>query len=383
MPEPKDYNYIRKFFRYNGTRYSVYGKTEEEALNKKAEMLAQLKRAEKTSGENMTVNAWYEQWKDLYKEPSGMTAKSLLSYDEKYQKYVKPAIGRMKLKDVKDYHLQKILNSEAGRSYSHLTKLRSTMQQLFSRARKSRLIVYDPSEDLTLPAYTKGSRRSLTEQEREVFLAVEPTVPGGIMLYTMLCTGMRPGELMALQWRDVDFAANTISVSKSLESGSWNTIKSTKTEAGVRIIPMRAELRERLLPLRGEPLRPVFTNQAGNMHSTTTFQRLWSSTKRAMDIYLGAELYRNKIVSSKLADDLVPYCLRHTFCTDLQRAGVPINVAKDLMGHSDISVTANIYTHRDEHLLQASITKLDELLGINAGSKKHTGTKIGTKTKTG
>ncbi|MDD2217639.1 MAG: tyrosine-type recombinase/integrase [Eubacteriales bacterium] len=44
----------------------------------------------------------------------------------------------------------------------------------------------------------------------------------------------------------------------------------------------------------------------------------------------------------------MPYCLRHTYCTDLQDAGVPINVAKELMGHSDISVTAKIYTHRTE-----------------------------------
>lgn len=50
-------------------------------------------------------------------------------------------------------------------------------------------------------------------------------------------------------------------------------------------------------------------------------------------------------VLSVVASDFVPYCLRHTFCTDLQKKGMPINVAKYLMGHSDISVTANIYTH--------------------------------------
>ena len=47
----------------------------------------------------------------------------------------------------------------------------------------------------------------------------------------------------------------------------------------------------------------------------------------------------------KIAEDLVLYCLRHTYCTDLQKKGVPLNIAKYLMGHSDISVTASIYTH--------------------------------------
>lgn len=55
-----------------------------------------------------------------------------------------------------------------------------------------------------------------------------------------------------------------------------------------------------------------------------------------------------------VADDLVPYCFRHTFCTDLQDAGVPINVARDLMGHSDISITAKIYTHQTDIAFNAA-----------------------------
>ena len=48
-----------------------------------------------------------------------------------------------------------------------------------------------------------------------------------------------------------------------------------------------------------------------------------------------------------LAPDFVPYCLRHTYCTDLQTAGIDIRTAQKLMGHADISTTANIYTHHD------------------------------------
>ncbi len=56
-----------------------------------------------------------------------------------------------------------------------------------------------------------------------------------------------------------------------------------------------------------------------------------------------------------LDTDVTMYCLRHTYCTDLQTAGVPINVAKDFMGHSSITLTANIYTHTsDKSWLDAS-----------------------------
>jgi site-specific recombinase XerD len=75
---------------------------------------------------------------------------------------------------------------------------------------------------------------------------------------------------------------------------------------------------------------------------------------------MGATVYRNEIIVSKVADDLVPYCLRHTYGTDLQDAGVPINVAKYLMGHSDITVTANIYTHTTLDALTETSKKINE-----------------------
>nr|DAH99667.1 MAG TPA: Integrase [Caudoviricetes sp.] len=372
----KDYNYVRKTFTHNGTRYEVKGKTEAEAIERMALKREELRRGEATSGGNMPVNKWFTQWLELYKTPAGLTPKSLGMYRQLYDRHIGPAVGRMKLQDVRDIHLQKILNGQAGMSYSHCTKLRSAMQQLFGRAYRSRLIPFDPSAGLTLPATQRNSRRSLTDEEREVFLAVEPTVPGGILWYAALYTGMRPGELAALQWRDVDFAAGEIHVCRALESGSWGTIKEPKTAAGVRTIPLRRPLADRLRPLRGEPMETVFRNQAGRPHNTTTMQRLWGSIIRAMDIAMGAEVYRNQIITSVVADDLVPYCLRHTFCTDLQRAGVPINVAKELMGHADIATTANIYTHGDTETLHAYVAQMDapdgreKLKAVSARGKK-------------
>ena len=65
-----------------------------------------------------------------------------------------------------------------------------------------------------------------------------------------------------------------------------------------------------------------------------------------MNIELGCKTYRNKLIPPfPLADDLCSYCLRHTFCTNLQRRGVDIRTAQRLMGHSDIRMTANIYSH--------------------------------------
>lgn len=372
MPDPV--KYIRKTARYNGKKYEATGKTEAEALTKLADKLAAAKRGEETVGGSMTVNTWFSQWMETYKKPKGLAKKSVDMYEQKYKNYIRPAIGRLKLKDVRDIHLQKILNSQAGKSSSHVKKLRMILQEIFKRARQSRLIPYDPSELLELPQTTEGKRRSITDVERAEILKLADTHPRGLWVLTLLYTGMRPGETAALTWADVDFSSKEIHVHAAKESGT-KEIKCPKTAAGVRDIPMHAELYSKLLAARKSGFSLVFPNSSGSMADDDTMRRWWKSFLRSLDIQMGAEVYRNQIVASKLTPGLTPYCLRHTFCTDLQRAGVPINVAKELMGHSDISVTANIYTHKDSATLHAGIALL-ESGGKPGGNVKIAGEKI-------
>ena len=350
--------YVRKTARYNGKKYEATGKTELEAMTKLAEKLADAKRGEEIVGGSMTVDAWYKEWKALYKDSKGLTTKSLAMYDEKYRGYIKPRVGHLKLRDVRDVHLQRILNDQAGMSASHVKKLRMVMQEMFKRARQSRLIVYDPAELLELPSVTQGVRRSITEDERTAILEVAEFHPTGLWVLTLLYTGMRPGETAALTWADVDFKNNEIHVHTAKESGSV-AVKGPKTAAGVRDIPIHSALLPRLLKAKGEPFSPVFQKKDGTRMDDATLHRRWRAFVRELDIHMGAKVYRNKIIKSVVAQDLTPYCLRHTFCTDLQRAGVALNVAKELMGHSDVSVTANIYTHKDKDVLHAGIALLE------------------------
>lgn len=360
--------YIRKTARYNGKKYEATGKTELEAMTKLADKLAAAKRGEEAIGGSMTVDAWFKEWLSTYKEPKGLTAKSLGMYREKYNGYIKPRIGRMKLKDVKDTHLQKIMNEQVGMSSSHAQKVKQVLQGMFRRARQSRLIPYDPAELLELPQTKTGTHRSLTDAERSAILEVAKTSRAGLWVLTLLYTGMRPGESAALTWADVDFEHNEIHIHAAAESGT-GAIKGPKTAAGVRDIPIHSQLRPLLLAEKGKPFSPVFPTKRGNIQNSGSIRRLWTGFRRELDIYLGAQVYRNKIIQSVVSQDLTPYCLRHTFCTDLQRAGVPLNVAKELMGHSDISTTANIYTHRDREVLHAGIAMLDGSGGKSGGTR--------------
>lgn len=367
-----EHRYFRKTKKLNGKQYVAYGQTELEAMTKLAEKIAEVKRGEELLADSMTVSAWYKQWMETYKQPKGLTEKSLGMYDEKFNKYIRPRIGTMKLRDVKETHLQRIMNEQEGMSYSHCTKVRLVLQQMFKRARQSRIIIHDPAELLELPRNKKGTHRSITDEERAAILAVAEISRSGLWILTLLYTGMRPGETAALTWGDVNFKTNEIFVHAAKESGKSQAIKGPKTSSGVRIIPIHSGLRPKLEAARGNSKAKdfVFVTQKGNRHNENSLRRLWTGFERELNIYMGAKLYRNEIVKPVVADDLTPYCLRHTFCTDLQKAGVPINIAKELMGHADIQTTANIYTHKDTKTAHESMALLDGTKNISPSADK-------------
>ena len=348
--------YVRKTLTWEGRRYEVRGETEREAVEKLAVLRQQLERGEKTEGGDQTVTTWFRSWIDVYKVPKKLSPSSLKIYFWLYDTYIGPVIGGLPLRSVRDVHLQRIMNSAEGASHSTATKLRILLRALFKQARRSRMIVFDPSEALVLPATKKGERRSLTSEERSALLKTAETHWAGLYLLTILYAGLRPGEAAVLLWKDVDFRANEIHVYKAMNNDTGE-IKDPKTAAGMRDIPMQSVLREKLLAAEGDPFQHVFLSARGKPMSPPVRKTAWSSFKKAMAA---------NIPGGYVSDDLTPYCLRHTFCTDLQRAGVPINVAKDLMGHSDISITANIYTHRDQNLLHENIKRLDAV-GISVG----------------
>ena len=97
----------------------------------------------------------------------------------------------------------------------------------------------------------------------------------------------------------------------------------------------------------------IACTSTGSPITENTRRYLWRSYTRAINIAMGCRTYRSALIPPlPLAPDLVPYCLRHEYCTDLARKGVDIRVAQKLMGHSDISLTANIYTNLQRDDLQ-------------------------------
>ena len=347
--------YFRATFTVDGRRMSAYGKTEREAI-----LRAEEKKKAAASGlvgETATVSAWADKWMQTYvlpkvrpagapKAPGTMGQKNLLMYRQMLDNYILPELGHYKMERIRDTHLQMLLNDCAGMSKSHVSKLRIVLQAMFSQAHRSRLIPFDPSDGLRLPSYTETRRRSLTDVERARLVA-SCDAPGGLLALFLLRTGLRPAEARSLRWRDVDASSRLVHVWQSVEAGT-DLIGEPKSSAGVRYVPVPADLADRLEKTRGAPFSLVFPRADGQMMTVEDFRGWWR---------------RFRSLAGLDSPDLTAYCLRHTYCTDLQAAGVDIGTAKYLMGHSDIHVTASIYTHPGEATASGALLLLDGVRG--------------------
>lgn len=339
--------YITKTFTFDGRRIYVRGKDEADVAVRMDRKRRELEEGRKEISGNMLVSSWTEEWLVTYKKQN-VNSRYYKDIQSSIRKYIYPEIGSMPIKKIRPIHLQKILNGMTQFSNSYINKVYDILRQIFIEAYRNGLILDNPAEALRKPSGVETKkRRALTNKERELTLKVAEYHRGGLFILIMLYCGLRPGEVAALKWCDVDLDNKIIKV--RLANKSDDIIGKPKTASGVRDVPLPDVLIERMENIKHKPFDFVCTDSKGNRLTKSSVRNLWENFRREMNIVAGCKTFRNQLCRPyPIAEDLTLYCYRHTYCTDLQAAGVPINIAKELMGHSNISVTAQIYTHKSE-----------------------------------
>ena len=349
----------RLSFRYEGKPYQVYGYSDRELERKKTEKIEALKRGEIVVESSMTVRAWSEQFLKAYKQ-NCMKDYVMANYEYQLKHYILEEIGDMKLKNVKPLNCQNVLNALEGKSTSLIHKVRIQMNEMLEKAVENELIAKNPARNITEPKGVKGTRRALTAKEEAAFLAAAKKHDHGLLFMFMWGCGCRPSEAENICGRDI----------QKIDGRLYLHIRGTKTKAADRYVPIPDEVAE-MIPENAEPFLPLVRTKEGNKISARRQRGAWQHMEYLMNIELGCKTYRNKLVPPyPLADDLCSYCLRHTYCTNLQRRGVDIRTAQRLMGHSDIRMTANIYSHTNIEDISTDYDKITGKARVFDGEEK-------------
>lgn len=330
---------ITKTFMYNGKRYYVRGKTERAVIEKLILKKQALERDEVLNPARRTVASWALECVDTYKVNQSEITRE--KYLQKLKSYVLNEIGALLIKDVTPIMCQRVLNLKGSKSKATINDTYQMLRFIFKYAKINKLINIDPTENLVKPSGYYNPRRSLTTSEEQHFLNVlnQHYVP--IYFALMYYAGCRPSEASAVEFRDI----------VTRDGERYLHIRGTKTKAADRYVPIVDGL-AKLLPHGSSPFELLCKNQQGKALNKDNKRRAWAHLSRLMNIDMGCKVYRNELLPPyPLATDISAYSLRHTFCTNLQKRGVDIRTAQYLMGHADIAMTANIYTHVDFELI--------------------------------
>lgn len=342
----------------NKIRLTARGKSERQVKkNMETKLLEWQKEQDELKNKTMfpeiNFKVFAENWYELNIKNANISDTTKNDYKYYLFSNIIPYFEKFKLCDITEDDCQRFMNTYVGYSKANVSKIRMTLRRVLRKAQKQKLIGENPAEDIVLPQVTEGHRRPITDEERAMIIETAKTHYAGAMVLTMLCCGLRPAEIRRMEWSWIDFDNAILTVGKS------------KTKAGTgRKIPIPAQLLKALCEHKAKNLNEQYVfvrcKNPNLPMDENAFYHAWHNFKREMDIANGAKVYRNQIIESTLSPDLEPYLLRHTFCTDCQAAGVPINVAKELMGHSDISVTAKIYTHMVDEVFEQNRQRLAE-----------------------
>ena len=313
----------RKFF---------YGNTVRELEDKVAEFKSLQNKGIVIDDEGMLLQDWATQWLELYKSQKSYNTYSM--YKNAIDKHINPAIGNIRMKQLKKHNIQELLNKlTKDDHYRSAEIVKLTMKQIVSAAIDEQYIYVDITRGLSLPKKPRKEKRALTDTEYDKLKNARLTPKQRLFVDILLYTGLRRGEALALTPNDIDLGKRTISVNKTLiYKGNEPVIKQTpKSNASLREVVIPDILLESItdnLPHCGSEY--IFTmEKSDKLITQSSYTKFWAAIAKA----------------AELPNDVTAHILRHNFATKLYYGGVDVKTAQKLLGHANIQITLDIYTH--------------------------------------
>ena len=202
----------------------------------------------------------------------------------------------------------------------------------------------DPTVRIKPPKGTASVKRDALTEDQMKIVEKSTDCTFGVLAYFLMYTGLRKGELLALQWKDIDFEKKEIHITKSVfHHNNIPHIKTPKTQAGMRTAILLDCLIDKLKTIKDRvPEHYLFSGEKPLTNSQ--FQCRWEKYQKESGLNITA------------------HQLRHTFATILFEANIDVKDAQSIMGHSDISVTQNIYTHIRSQRMKDTTNKLNNFI---------------------
>lgn len=332
-----------------------------EAVNKAKEFIESIKSGKRTVKESgISFGKWILDWMELYKKPPALKKSTWHNYMQWIKAHVIPTIGDIPLAELTTDDIQQVYRNmlDKGLATASVQKVRNIINGSLKKALETGMLKSNPNQATETPKVKNKKACPLMDDEFDRFIdAIYAEEPRWTAVFlTLIGTGIRIGELLALEWRDIDFDERTIDINKGMSRiGSRFEILDPKTYKANRNIPMPQSVADALWELR-------------NLRKTIKIDKSDIVFVTKNNTHTGYTTVRKKF--NQLREKVgIPHAtihdLRHTFATRLLEQGESLKVVQELLGHADIRTTGNIYSHVSAKVKRDAVDKLDTLLTSN------------------
>lgn len=328
---------IQKSKMIDGKRRFFYGDTVKEVDDKIAAALREAESGVRPC--DYTVAQWCEKWLDVY----ASKGYSVMVTHKNVVAKLCSELGHVKLTDVRHADIQAFAKKCGGYAKTTVDKIRGNLNAIFDRAVYNQLLVRSPCNGVDWDYKENGTHRALNLAEIALVTRCWDKHWMGFAALMMLYTGLRRGELLALRWSDIDTAIH-VRRAAHFEGNKPVEMPTTKTMAGQREIPILPQLAQALENVpRGVGL--VFRAAGGGMLTESAWKSGWAA-------------YNNMLKREGAEREIRSHDLRHTYATILYDAGIDVKSSQYLLGHANVSVTMQIYTHLSNERKAKSVDAL-------------------------
>lgn len=271
----------------------------------------------------------------------------------KKEEFGKRRIDRVKLSDAKCWLIKL---QKDGRGYSTIHSVRGVVRPAFQMAVDDDLIRKNPFEFqlATVVVNDSVTREAITRKQERAFLQFVKEDKHFCRyydgIYILFKTGLRISEFVGLTISDIDLEKGVINVNHQLQRkrNKEYIIEDTKTDSGTRLVPMTDEVKacfHKIIQNRKKlKSEPVIDGKSGFLYLDKNDMPMVALHWEKYFQHI-CEKY-NKIYKQELPK-ITPHVCRHTFCSNMAKSGMNPKTLQKIMGHSDIGVTLNTYTHLD------------------------------------
>lgn len=342
---------------------TIYAKTISELEDKKTKMLSALKVGTYADDKHNTVYQYGKHWLDA--EKSNVSTSNYNGYRNIIENHL-GNLARMELLQVKRSDVVEAIAALEGH-YDLQRRLRMTLNQMFEAAIDDGMLYKNVCRNIPIEKRPKTSQRSFTEQEKQAILSADLSDQEEIFILLLYYTGMRRGEILALNIFSVNFTTSSINVQASV---TWDSnqpiIKGPKTQAGYRHIniltPLYPKLKSYIDHLKEEGGYYLFHGKTGEPFTKSVYRRFWNKIRGKIRVQFEQSMGKQAAVALVFDyEGMTPHRFRHNFATMLHDAGIDAKEAQIILGHSDVRITLDIYTHLDDQKA-LPMDKMEEFL---------------------